>query len=62
LCSIRGWVKTEMGNTGARLFGLEEAPGSVEESDKGVYNVVTAATREKYGGKVVLLTGEIQGW
>lgn len=55
-----GWVQTEMGNQGARTFGIEQAPTTVEESVNGMYNVLTTATKEKWGGKVVLYTGEVQ--
>ncbi|KAK0639653.1 hypothetical protein B0T16DRAFT_383366 [Cercophora newfieldiana] len=56
-----GWVKTEMGNEGARiLMGLAEAPGSVEETINGTYNLLATTTKEKHGGKVVLYTGEVQ--
>ena len=55
-----GWVQTEMGNEAARLFGVAEAPTTTEDSVNGLYNVLTTATKEKYGGKVVLYTGEVQ--
>jgi len=55
-----GWVQTEMGNEGARTFGMQEAPTTVDEAVNGLYNVLTTATKEKYGGKVVLFTGEVQ--
>ncbi|KAH6603989.1 aflatoxin biosynthesis ketoreductase nor-1 [Trichoderma cornu-damae] len=54
-----GFVQTDMGNKAARGFGLGEAPTTVEDSVGGMFNVVTTATKEKYGGKVVLYTGEI---
>ncbi|KXX76489.1 Norsolorinic acid ketoreductase [Madurella mycetomatis] len=55
-----GWVQTEMGNEAARLFGVPQAPTTKEDSVEGLYNVITTATKEKYGGKVVLYTGEVQ--
>lgn len=55
-----GWVQTEMGNEGARTFGVEKAPVTVEDSVNGMYEVLTTATKEKWGGKVVLYTGEVQ--
>ncbi|KAK5659474.1 hypothetical protein OQA88_675 [Cercophora sp. LCS_1] len=55
-----GWVQTEMGNTAARLFGVPEAPTTTDDSVNGLYSVLTTATKEKYGGKVVLYTGEVQ--
>ncbi|KAK4443770.1 Norsolorinic acid ketoreductase [Podospora aff. communis PSN243] len=54
-----GWVKTEMGNTGAAFFGLKEAFGEVEDAVNGIYNVTTTATREKFGGKLVQFDGKI---
>jgi norsolorinic acid ketoreductase len=49
-----------MGNTAAQIFGIGEAPTTIEESVGGLFKVITTATKEKYGGKVVLYTGEIQ--
>ena len=57
-----GFVQTELGNLGARTFGMVEAPITVEDSTGGMYNVLTTATKEKYGGKCVLFTGEVQEW
>ncbi|KAK4691480.1 hypothetical protein P7C71_g5527, partial [Lecanoromycetidae sp. Uapishka_2] len=37
-----GWVQTEMGNTGARHFGMEKAYTSVEDCVKGVVNLVSS--------------------
>lgn len=33
-------VQTEMGNVGARFFGLEEAPHTIEESNAGLLDKV----------------------
>lgn len=57
-----GWVQTDMGNGGARAFGMEQAPLSIEESVTGQYKVLTSATREQHGGLVVNYEGEIQPW
>ena len=57
-----GWVQTDLGNEGARTFGIEQAPTTVEESVAGMYRVLSTTTKEKYGGKVVLYTGEVQSW
>jgi norsolorinic acid ketoreductase len=54
-----GWTQTEMGNLGAKTFGLSEAPIKVEDSVEGLYKVLTTATKEKYGGKLVEYTGNI---
>lgn len=48
-----------MGNKAAQIFGIGEAPTSVEESVGGLFKVITTATKETHGGKVVLYTGEI---
>ncbi|KAK3290219.1 uncharacterized protein B0H64DRAFT_60796 [Chaetomium fimeti] len=55
-----GWVQTDMGNGAANLFGIAEAPTTEEDSVNGIFKLVTTATKEKYGGKVVLYTGEVQ--
>lgn len=36
-----GWVKTDMGNEGARFFGMEEAIVGVEDSVKAVVGIVS---------------------
>ncbi|KAL6821934.1 NAD(P)-binding protein [Trichoderma sp. SZMC 28015] len=54
-----GFVQTDMGNKAAQIFGIGEAPTSVEESVGGLFKVITTATKETHGGKVVLYTGEI---
>ncbi|EKG19293.1 Short-chain dehydrogenase/reductase SDR [Macrophomina phaseolina MS6] len=46
-----GWVQTDMGNKGATLSGLENAPETLEGSVSGILNRVDNATREKDGGK-----------
>lgn len=40
-----GWVQTEMGNTGARAFGLDKASITIEESVEGVVTVVRISPR-----------------
>ncbi|KAK4646083.1 hypothetical protein QC761_207200 [Podospora bellae-mahoneyi] len=57
-----GWVRTDMGNFGARSFGLEQANLEIEESVDGVFGVVNGATREREGGRLVEYTGRIEGW
>ncbi|KAK0758277.1 hypothetical protein N5P37_009579 [Trichoderma harzianum] len=54
-----GFVQTDMGNNAAQILGIGEAPTSVEESVGGLFKVITTATKETHGGKVVLYTGEI---
>ncbi len=57
-----GWVKTELGNTGARYFGLAEAAVEIEDSCKGMVKLIDVATKETHGGKHWLYEGEQLGW
>lgn len=57
-----GFVQTDMGNSAAQSFGMAEAPTTIDESTGGLFQVLTTATKEEYGGKVVLYTGEVQVW
>ncbi|PWY93554.1 NAD(P)-binding protein [Aspergillus sclerotioniger CBS 115572] len=41
-----GWVQTDMGNSSARKQGLEQAPVTVEESTRGILDLIDNATRE----------------
>lgn len=57
-----GFVQKEMGNTGARTFGMDKAPIAVDEYVDGMFQVLTMATKEKHGGKIVLYSGDVQTW
>ncbi|CAG7966156.1 unnamed protein product [Penicillium salamii] len=57
-----GWVQTDMGNATAAAWGYGTAPTTVEESTSGIVDVITKATKEQHGGRVVLYNGEVQGW
>ncbi|OQE39347.1 hypothetical protein PENCOP_c007G01300 [Penicillium coprophilum] len=57
-----GWVQTDMGNEAARGWGLKEAPDTLENSIAGMIEVLSTGTKEQYGGKFVLYSGEIQEW
>ncbi|KAK4221121.1 hypothetical protein QBC38DRAFT_377706 [Podospora fimiseda] len=57
-----GWVQTDTGNAAANMWGLEAAPLTVDVSCDGMFEVVKGATKEKYGGKFVLYTGEVKAW
>ncbi|KAJ7626956.1 hypothetical protein FB45DRAFT_795196 [Roridomyces roridus] len=46
-----GWVATDMGNGGAKAFGMEQAPVTVEDSINGVLSRIDGATKEKSSGK-----------
>ncbi|KAL4903365.1 hypothetical protein BDW74DRAFT_39377 [Aspergillus multicolor] len=48
-----GFVQTEMGNAGARVMGLKEAPNTVEEAVGKITATIDASTRESTGGKFV---------
>ncbi|KAJ5881068.1 uncharacterized protein N7473_012121 [Penicillium subrubescens] len=60
--SILPWYGTEMGNSAAKNWGIESAPITIEKSTDGMVRVITEGTKEQYGGKVVLYTGEVQEW
>ena len=46
-----GWVKTDMGNTGAKVAGMDEAPMTLEQSVTGILKIVDPASRETHSGK-----------
>ncbi|KAI1083475.1 NAD(P)-binding protein [Whalleya microplaca] len=48
-----GLVQTEMGNTGARMAGMEKAPNTVEESTEKSIAVIDSATRDAIGGRFI---------
>lgn len=58
-----GWVQTDLGNAGARHFGLQEAETTVEESCDGMVEVLGQVTKERHGGKMVSWRGEVgESW
>lgn len=57
-----GWVQTDMGNRAAEVWGMGVAPDKADDSVDGMFKVLTTATKETHGGRLVLHTGEIQGW
>ncbi|KAJ5319005.1 hypothetical protein MYU51_014073 [Penicillium brevicompactum] len=57
-----GWVQTDMGNATAEAWGYGTAPTTVEESTGGIAELITKATKEQYGGKLVSYTGEVEAW
>ncbi|RDW76331.1 SDR family oxidoreductase [Aspergillus mulundensis] len=58
-----GWVRTRAGEFVAREWGVEGGPPeSVENSVKGVLEVVDGATRERVGGRFVTYKGEELPW
>ncbi|KAL7941997.1 NAD(P)-binding protein [Trichoderma barbatum] len=54
-----GFVQTDMGTAAALFFGISEAPTTVEDSVGGLFKVITTATKETHGGRVVSYTGDI---
>ena len=46
-----GWVKTDMGNSVAKVVGMDEAPMTLEQSVTGILKIVDPATRETHSGK-----------
>ncbi|KAK3297099.1 uncharacterized protein B0H64DRAFT_356950 [Chaetomium fimeti] len=58
-----GWVQTEMGNKAAQVWGVAEAaPDKLDDSVDGMFKVLTTATKEAHGGRLVVYTGEIKEW
>ncbi|KAK2766855.1 hypothetical protein FQN54_006169 [Arachnomyces sp. PD_36] len=57
-----GWVQTDMGNGGAKAFGLEKAEVSVSDSVNGMTKVIDAATKEETSGKFLFYNGSLQTW
>ena len=57
-----GWVKTDMGNAAAQSWGMGEAPDEIDDSTDGMFKILTTATKEAFGGKIVKYTGEIHDW
>lgn len=51
-----------MGNSGAKAFGLEQAPLGVQESCSGVEALIGEATKESHGGKLWGHDGKQQAW
>lgn len=59
---IGSWVPTDLGNYGAKSFGIEEAPDSVEESVDGMIKLFDVATKGTHGGKFWNYHGEQEAW
>ncbi|KAG9522965.1 NAD(P)-binding protein, partial [Aureobasidium melanogenum] len=47
---IPGWVRTEMGNYGAEVVGMERAPMSLEQSVDAMLEKIDNATRDQTSG------------
>ncbi|MCJ1239155.1 hypothetical protein MMC14_007148 [Varicellaria rhodocarpa] len=48
-----GLVQTEMGNAGARMMGMEQAPNTIEESATKTIAILDKATRESTSGRFI---------
>lgn len=57
-----GWCQTDMGNTGARAFGMEQAPVALEDSCSQMVKLIEGATKESHGGKMLGHDGEQMSW
>jgi norsolorinic acid ketoreductase len=60
-CAIADWrsfMQTDMGNTGARHFGYEQAFVPVAASVKFIIEQLEGATRDTVGGKFVTIDEE----
>ncbi|KIV76816.1 hypothetical protein PV11_08677 [Exophiala sideris] len=55
-------VPTDMGSNGARLFGFEEAPDSLDGSCDGMVKLFDAATKKTHGGRFWQYYGEVESW
>ena len=52
-----GFVQTDLGNKAAVSRVVKMAVVPIDESVNGLVNVLTNATKQKYGEKIVLYTG-----
>jgi len=62
-----GWVHTELGDGGAKTFGIDKATQdklmiSVDESCDGMMKVLAETTKAKHGGQLVLYNNETMAW
>ncbi|KAK3311862.1 hypothetical protein B0H66DRAFT_614621 [Apodospora peruviana] len=53
-----GFAQTDMGNSGARHFGMEKAWVTVEDSVNGIVKFIDEGTRESVSGKFLQYDGE----
>ncbi|KAH8821754.1 aflatoxin biosynthesis ketoreductase-like protein nor-1 [Xylogone sp. PMI_703] len=57
-----GWVETRMGRHAADLAGVKELPVTVEQSSKGLVEVIDATTKEGLSGKFIGFDGKPVPW
>lgn len=56
------FVQTDMGNTSANIFGMDQATTPIDECVVGMVKVIDEATREKTGGKFPIWEGGEFPW
>ena len=56
------WVQTDLGNNGARFFGYEQAPLTIDESCNGMVKLIDMATKESNGGRFWNYDGGQETW
>ena len=54
--------QSDGGNAAARIFGLEEAPVKLQDSDEGVVKLIDESTKGSHGGKLWRYDGKQQAW
>ena len=47
-----GWVQTDMGNAGAGVVGMKQAPMTLEASVTGIVKLLDESTRDTHSGKL----------
>ncbi|KAH7397143.1 hypothetical protein BKA66DRAFT_437725 [Pyrenochaeta sp. MPI-SDFR-AT-0127] len=57
-----GFLDTDMGNAGAKAFGMEKPPHHVGDNVKAIVKLVDAATRETHSGKFLNFEGQEVPW
>lgn len=57
-----GWVQTDMGNAGAKASGMDAAPGTTEQSVKGIVGKIDGADRASASGQFLSFDNEKLKW
>ncbi|KAL2835429.1 hypothetical protein BJY01DRAFT_252665 [Aspergillus pseudoustus] len=57
-----GFLDTDMGNAGAKIFGLEKPPHHVGDNVKEIVKLVDVATRDTHSGKFLNFEGKEVPW
>ncbi|KAM3074406.1 hypothetical protein ACMFMG_002787 [Clarireedia jacksonii] len=61
-CAYPGFVKTDTGNRGAKMFGMTEAIDSVEDASAFITKTIDEATMEQTGGRFPSIHGGEIEW